>query len=293
MTPLRQRMTDAMLARGFSARTQACYVEAVYRMAKFYRRDPAGYSAAEVQAYLLHLVKDCHLSYSTMNQAACAARFLFERVLGQARERFEIPMAKVPAKQPELLSREEIARIFAACTHPVHHMLLQTVYACGLRVSEVCALRVGDIDSNADRMCVRVACGKGGASRYSILSPSLLAELRRYARRFHPRAWLFSDILSGGSGERPVSIASAQRAYQGARHRARIMKSGGIHTLRHCFATHLLEGGVDLYTIQKLLGHRHISTTARYLHLISPQFRPPQDIDPLDLLAGLPMLPMR
>ena len=284
MTELRQRMLDAMLQRGFSPRTQESYVDAIYGMAKHYRRDPAQYSAQEVEAYLLHMIKARHLSYSTMNQAACAARFLYEKVLGHGRELFPIPMAKVPAKQPELLAREEIARLFAACSHPIHRMLLQTLYAAGLRVSEACALRVGDIDSHTDRMCIRVACGKGGHARYSVLSPTLLEYLRTYVRTFRPRTWLFCNA----SGVQPVSIESAQRAYQGSRHRARIMKSGGPHTLRHCFATHLLEGGVDLFTIQKLLGHGHISTTARYLHLISPQFRPPKDVDPLDLLAGLP-----
>lgn len=286
MTPSRQRMLDAMVLRGFSPRTQESYADAIYGMAKHYRRDPAEYSAQEVEAYLLHLINERHLSYSTMNQAACAARFLYEKVLGRQRELFPIAMAKVPQKQPELLAREEIARLFANCSHPVHRMVLQTMYAAGLRVSEACAVRVTDIDSHSDRMCIRVACGKGGHSRYSILSATLLANLRTYARTFRPRTWLFCNH----TGALPVTIESAQRAYQGSRHRAGIMKSGGPHTLRHGFATHLLEGGVDLFTIQKLLGHGHISTTTRYLHLISPQFRPPKDVDPLDLLAGLPKL---
>ena len=284
MTPLRQSMLDAMLQRGFAKRTQESYVEAIYRMAKYYRRDPSTYSAEEVQAYLLHMVKDDHLSYSTMNQAACAACFLFESVLGKGRSVFQIPMAKVPAKQPELLAREEIARLFASCESLLHRVLLQTVYATGLRVSEVCALRVKNIDSAPDRMCVRVECGKGGKTRYTLLSPTLLTQLRLYVCAYHPRDWLFCNR----SRTQGVDINTAQRAYQGARSRARITKIGGIHTLRHCFATHLLEGGVDLYTIQKLLGHGHISTTSRYLHLISPQFHPPKEIDPLDLLAGLP-----
>lgn len=286
MTPLRQSMLDAMLQRGFAKRTQKSYVEAIYRMAKYYRRDPSTYSAEEVQAYLLHMVKNDHLSYSTMNQAACAARFLFESVLGKGRSVFQIPMAKVPAKQPELLAREEIARLFASCESLLHRVLLQTVYATGLRVSEVCALRVKDIDSAPDRMCVRVESGKGGKTRYTLLSPTLLAQLRQYAQAYHPRDWLFCNR----SRTQGVDINTAQRAYQGARSRAGITKIGGIHTLRHCFATHLLEGGVDLFTIQKLLGHGHISTTSRYLHLISPQFRPPKEVDPLDLLAGLPKL---
>jgi hypothetical protein len=123
---LRQRMADAMLQPGFAASTRANYVKAIYGMAKYYRRDPAGYSANEVQAYLLHMVKDRHVSFSSMNQTASAVRFLYETVLGHDREQFHIPMAKVPVTQPELLSREEIARLFAACSNPVYRMILQT-----------------------------------------------------------------------------------------------------------------------------------------------------------------------
>ena len=283
MTELRQRMIDAMVQRGFAERTQETYIRAIRRMAKHYRRDPALYTPQEVQAYLLHMVKHEQLSYNSMNQAACAAQFLFNTVLGHGREHFHVPFAKVPAKQPELLAREEISRLLVACTHPTRRMLLQTIYATGLRVSEACALRVTDIDSAPDRMCVRVASGKGGKGRYSILSPTLLGLLRAYVRNQRPTVWLFANT----SGAQAMSMDMAQRAYYDARSRAQITKSGGIHTLRHCFATHLFEGWVDLFTIQKLLGHGHIATTGRYLHLISPQFRPPKELDPLDLLAGL------
>ena len=286
MTPLRQSMLDAMLQRGFAERTRRSYVEAIARMAVYYARDPAGYTPEEVSAYLLHLVKERKLSFSTVNQAASAARFLYERVLGRDLAQFPIPMARAPQVQPVLLGRAEIAQLFAACSHPMHRMLLQTTYAAGLRLGEVCGLHVSDIDSQSDRMCVRIRQGKGGRDRYSVLGMTLLAQLRHYAREFRPRKWLFANA----SASAPVSVATAQRAYHAARQHAGITKSGGIHTLRHCFATHLLEGGVDLYTISKLLGHGHISTTARYLHLISPQFRAPKDIDPLDLLAGLPGL---
>ena len=283
MTELRQRMLDAMVQRGFAPRTQESYVLAIRRMAKYYRRDPATYTPEDVQAYLLHMVKDRKLSYSTMNQAACAAQFLFQTVLGHGREHFQVSFAKVAARQPELLARDEITRLFAACTQPARRVLLQTLYATGLRVSEACELKVSDIDSHRDRMCVRVECGKGGKGRYTVLSPTLLELLRYHVRCERPGKWLFTD----NSAAQPMYIDMAQRAYRAACRRAGITKTGGIHTLRHCFATHLLEGGVDLFTIQKLLGHSHIATTGRYLHLISPQFRPPREVDPMDLLAGL------
>lgn len=284
MTPLRRRMIDAMVQRGFALRTQESYVDAIVHLSRYYGRDPATYAAADVEAYLLHLIKERKLSYSTVNQAASACRFLFETVLGRERTLFPIPCAKAPQIQPHLLARAEIAALFAACAHPMHRTLLQTIYAAGLRVSEACALRVADIDSQPDRMTLRVEQGKGARDRYTLLAPTLLDQLRDHARRTHPRLWLFTK----SNGDDALSIISAQRAYQGARYRARIAKPGGIHTLRHCFATHLLEGGVDLYTIQKLLGHSHIGTTSRYLHLTSPQFAAPKGIDPLDLLAGLP-----
>ena len=290
MTHLRQRMLDAMLQRGFAKRTQGCYVEAIARMARYYRRDPVLLTPEEVSAYLLHLVKDRKLSFSTVNQAASACRFLFEKVLARSSDGLRPPMARVPQKQPHLLAREQIARIFACCAHPAYRMCLQTMYASGLRISEVCALSVRDIDSAPDRMSVRVNAGKGGADRYSILSPTLLGLLRQHCRKYacHKLSggWLFANA----QGSAPVHIENVQRAYQAARSCAGIDKPGGTHTLRHCFATHLLEGGVDLYTISRLLGHGHLSTTARYLHLISPQFRAPKDIAPLDLLAGLPKL---
>ena len=290
MTPLRQRMLDAMLQRGFAQRTQGCYIEAIARMARHYARGPALLTPEEVSAYLLHLVKDRKLSFSTVNQCASASRFLFETVLGRKADGLRPPMARVPQKQPHLLSRQEIARLLACCGHPPYRMALQVMYATGLRVSEVCALRVTDIDSAPDRMCVRVNAGKGAADRLSVLSASLLELLRHYCRTFAPHRtagrWLFSNTQATSG----MNVENLQRAYQSARDCAGITKPGSTHTLRHCFATHLLEGGIDLFTISRLLGHGHLSTTSRYLHLTSPQFRPPKGTDPLDLLAGLPRL---
>ncbi len=290
MNPSRQRMTDAMTVRGLSARTIECYTDSIARLSRHYGGvNPARLSPEQIEAYLLHLVKDRHLSYSSVNHAASASRFLFETVLGRPTEvrHLRPPMAKVPQKQPELLSRQEIRRLFEACPHPGHRMLLQTLYASGLRISEACQLQVADIDSSADRMTLRVRAGKGGADRYTLLSPSLLDALRAHCVSFRPHrrapGWLFAHPRTG----EPLAGDYMQRIYQRSRHKAGIMKMGSTHTLRHCFATHLLEGGVDLYTISRLLGHGHISTTTRYLHLICPQFRPTPGVDPLDLLAAL------
>ena len=175
MTELRQRMIEAMVVRGFAQRTQDAYVDAIRRMARHYRCDPASFTRQQVQDYLLRMVREQSLSYSTMNQAACAARFLYEIVLGRSRAEFLVPMAKVPQRQPDLLGRGEIARLLLACGQPRQRMLLQTVYAAGLRVSEACALQVRDIDSAPDRMCIRVRAGKGGHDRQSVLSPTLLS----------------------------------------------------------------------------------------------------------------------
>jgi integrase/recombinase XerD len=273
MSPLRQRMVDAMQLRGLSERTIECYTEAISRMSRHYAGcNPSRLNPQQIEAYLLYLVKDRGLSFSSVNHAASACRFLFETVLGRDEgvAHLRPPMAKVPQRQP------------------ADRLLLQMLYACGLRISEACALQVRDIDSSLDRMTVRVRSGKGGADRYTLLSESLLERLRMHCRLYacHHQSpgWLFAHPRTG----QPPSSERMQRVYQRARHRAGIMKMGSTHTLRHCFATHLLENGIDLYTISRLLGHGHISTTTRYLHLISPQFKPTAGVPPLDLLAALP-----
>lgn len=296
MSPLRQQLIDAMVVRGLSVRTQETYVEVLARMARHFGRSPAELDAAEIERYMLHLVRERHRSYSTINQVASASRFLFVHVLGRegldtSAQRVLPPVARVPQQLPELLARAEIARLFAHCLHPIVRMLLQTLYACGLRLEEGCHLRVADIDSSADRMCVRVRAGKGAADRYTLLSPTLLSLLRAHCRRHQchrhaPAApgWLFANPRT----HEPYCSSIVQRHYQRARLEAGIKKQGSTHTLRHCFATHLLEAGVDLHTISQLLGHHHLSTTTRYLHLISPQFQPLPQTDRLDLLAALP-----
>ena len=281
MSELRKRMRDAMCLRGMAERTQEAYTNAVAELARYYDRSPAELAAGEVQAYLLHLIRDKKLAYASVNQASCAFRFLFRRVLGRSEPGFDIPMAKVPKRLPQILSRAEVGRLIESARTLRGRTLLMTTYAAGLRVSEVCALQVVDIESAADRMCLKVRQGKGGKDRYTMLSPLLLAALRPYWRDTRPPLWLFPNRAGTG----PMEIQTAQRIYYAARNAAGIAPEGGIHGLRHAFATHLLEAGVDLYSIGRLLGHGHLSTTSRYLHLARSSLT--GNTSPLELLAPL------
>jgi len=275
MSELRDRMIRDMTVRGFAPRTHKAYIAAVVRLAKHYRRSPHEITNDEVQTYLAHLIQERKLSWSTCSQAANAFRFLYHVTLGHPRTEFHVPLPKQPQKLPEILSREEVWRLLTVPLHPRHRLLLTTVYAAGLRVSEAIALKVSDID--ADRMTMRIEQGKGAKDRYVPLAARLLQELRAYWKTTPPRGWLFANR----QGTRPIDITVAQKIYMLAKLRAGIVKQGGIHALRHAFATHLLEAGVDLHTVQRLLGHRQISTTMRYFHL--SQGRRVGTRSPLDL----------
>jgi site-specific recombinase XerD len=271
-------MSEAMVLRGLALRTQEAYLAAVVALAKFYRRPPDTLTTEQLQAYLLHLITEKKLAYSSVNQASCAFRFLYGSVLRQADVRFDIPMAKVPKRLPQILSREEVARVIGGARTVRARTLLSITYAAGLRVSELCALQVADIESAPDRMCLKVRQGKGGQDRYTLLSPRLLSVLRLYWQACRPCHWLFPNR----TGTAAIDVVTAQRTYAAARDAAGIAREGGIHVLRHCFATHLLESGVDLPTIQRLMGHEHISTTMRYLHLARSHLT--DTTSPLELL---------
>ena len=282
MTPLREQMTNAMRLRGFAARTQEAYCAAVAALARHYHCSPDTLNAEQLQSYLLHLITEKKQAYASVNQACCAFRFLYGTVLRWPAVRLDIPMAKVPKRLPQVLSREEVSRLFAAAASLRARTVLMTTYAAGLRVSELCALQVADIESAPDRMCLKVRQGKGAQDRYTLLSPRLLDTLRLYWRDRRPRTWLFPNR----AGTAPIDLATAQRIYYAARDAAGIAREGGIHSLRHAFATHLLEVGVDLPTLQRLLGHGHISTTMRYLHLARSRLT--GTTSPLELLDPLP-----
>lgn len=269
MTTLRERMIQDMTLRGFALNTQRTYLHAVTSLARHYDRSPDRISNREVKAYLLHLHCDKKRSTSTCNVASGALRFLYHNTLGHSRDRFDIPMARSPKKLPHVLSRDEVSRLIAGTHYFKHRVLFLTAYSTGLRVSEVVKLRPMDIDSG--RMVIRVEQGKGAKDRLSILSPHLLEVLREYFRRERPGEFLFPSR----NGKSHLCAAALKHAFMKAKQRARISKPGGIHMLRHSFATHMLEAGGDLYTLQRLLGHRSIRTTTIYLHLMEPALRTP------------------
>ncbi len=261
MTELRMRMDNDLLVRGMAERTRETYLAAVARLARHYRRPPDQLSPQEVQAYLVHMLRDEKLAWSTCSIAVHAFRFLYHTTLGRPEATFTIPGPKHRQTLPEILSPGEVRRLLEATVTRKERAVLATTYAAGLRVSEVVRLQLHHLD--AERGSLRVEQGKGAKDRDTLLSPRLLAELRAYWRQYRPTAWLFP----AREGQGPMDVSTAQKFYYAAKGRAGITKRGGIHALRHAFATHLLEAGTDLPTIQRLLGHGDIGTTMRYLHL--------------------------
>jgi integrase/recombinase XerD len=285
MKALRQRMLDALQLCGKAERTQQTYIEAVARLAGHYKRSPDELTQQEVQAYLLHLLRHRQLARASVNQYGSAYRFFYGKVLGLDGERFQIPLGPAPQRLPELLSREELARLFAAAGSEKARTFLMLAYGTGLRLTELSRLRVCDIDSAPDRMCLRVVQGKGAKDRYVPLTEDVLQLLRQWWRTVRPEQYLFTAVRNAGQ---PLNAKAAQRWYYGACAAAGITKRGGIHTLRHCYATHLLEAGVDLHSLSQWLGHRWVSTTTRYLHLARPDLPEGARREPLALLGGLP-----
>ncbi len=276
MTPLRQKMINDMVLRRFSPKTQEAYVSAVAGLARFYKQSPEKIDKERIKAYLVHLMQDRKLSWSSCNVAVSGLRFFYTQTLGMDSMFLSIPPRKKDNRLPEILSAEELERLFSALTNQKHRALLMTTYAAGLRVSEVVSLKVTDIDSK--RMMIRVQQGKGRKDRYTILSQRLLRELRIYWKMYRPLLWLFP----GRNPDNPLPVETAQRVYYHAKDKSGIKKGKGIHTLRHCFATHLLEAGVDLRTIQTLMGHNSIMTTMLYLQVTRKHLSSTQS--PLDLL---------
>ena len=277
MSELRKRMSRDMQLRNFSPGTQRSYLRAVADLAQYYHRSPDTIGPEEIQNYIIYLFSERKLAIGSCHGIISGLRFFYTVTLKQDGASVSIPQVKRVSRLPEILSAEQLEKLFAAPRNPKHRVLLMTAYSAGLRVSELVHLKVTDIHS--DRMMIRVEQGKGRKDRYTLLSKRLLSELRAYWKIKRPAVWLFPGIHL----RKPGCARMAQKAYAKAVAKAGITRKGGIHTLRHCFATHLLEAGVDIRTIQLLMGHSSILTTVRYLQVTSKTLQGTPS--PLDLLA--------
>jgi len=259
MTPLRQRMLEDMAVRNFAENTQSAYLQQIIAYARYFHRPPEELGPEEVRTYQIYLTQTRMLSPGSVSVATGALRFLYKVTLKRPWAWEEIPMPKRPFKLPVVLSPEEVMHFLGSVHNIKHRAILTVAYAAGLRISEATHLKVTDIDSQ--RMMLRVDQGKGKKDRYVMLSPRLLEELRAYWKVVHPKLWLFPGELSG----QPITRSALSQACQKAHRASGIKKPISPHSLRHAFATHLLELGTDLRTIQLLLGHRSLATTSRYL----------------------------
>lgn len=275
ITPLRQRMLDDMQLRNLSSLTRAAYIRAVKNLSLHFHRSPDRLSYEDVRAYLLHLTAR-GLTAQSVNQIACAIRFFYSVTLGKTDASTHIPLARRPDSLPAVLTQDEVLRFLEAIEGVKYRTVFATIYAAGLRISEAARLQVHDIDSR--RMVIHVVQGKGRKDRLVMLSAQLLAMLRDYWKQERPRHWLFP----GADAERPVTARSLQRAFRIAAARAGLGSTVSVHTLRHSFATHLLEQGVELRVIQELLGHRQITSTTRYARVATKMIRKIQS--PLEAL---------
>jgi integrase/recombinase XerD len=279
MTPLRHRMLQDMGIRNLAENTQLSYLQQVAAFANHFHRSPEALGPEQVRQYQVHLVENRKLAPSSICIAVSALRFLYKVTLKQPWAPDDIPMPKKPFKLPVVLSPEEVLHFLSCVDSLKHRTILTTTYAAGLRISEATHLKVPDIDSQ--RMVLRVDQGKGRKDRYVMLSPRLLANLRSYWSVVHPRTWLFP----GDIPERPITRDAVGQACQKAQRACGIAKPITPHSLRHAFATHLLESGTDVRRIQLLLGHRSLATTSRYLKIATSTVC--ATVSPLDLLPVL------
>ena len=274
MSELRKMMKADMELKGYSPRTLNSYIKRVEGFAEYFGKSPLELGDAEIKEYLHHLVS-LKKSDSYINGAYSALKFLYQVTLQRNWDGLRIPRTKKSKRLPEVLDTSEVKAILDATTNLKHRTILLTTYAAGLRVSEVVNLRINDIDSK--RMQIRVRQGKGKKDRYTILSEVNLSVLRKYWLMYKPHSWLFP----GENPDNHITERTAQKVFQNGKKKAKITKNVSIHSLRHSFATHLLESGTDVYHIQKLMGHSSTKTTSMYIHLKNEsllQIKSPIDI---------------
>jgi integrase/recombinase XerD len=265
MTALRQRLIEELTLRGYSEKTHEAYVHAVASLAQHYHRAPDRLSDEEVRAYLLHLHLNTPKAASTLNVAVSGLRFFYRWVLRRPFGHIERAMPRVERqkRRPRAYTHEEIQRLLqVGCVQPKHRAFLMTVYGAGLRLNEACHLRPEHLDRSAGQ--IRVEQGKGRKDRYTVLPARLLCELEDYWRKYRPAGWLFP---SSRDPQAPLPEGTGQKIFYAAVARAGLPDKGGIHCLRHSFATHWLEAGLPLFVLKRLLGHTSLSTTTNYLHV--------------------------
>lgn len=276
ISPLRRRMLEDMTVRNLSPATQRSYVHAVARFSRYFGRSPDRLGLEDVRAFQVHLVAK-GTSWPALNQTVCALRFFYGVTLGHAEIPERIPYARAPRPLPVVLGADEVVRFLEAVPSLRTRTALTTAYAAGLRASEAVGLEIGNIDSG--RGVIRIVHGKGGRDRHVMLSEQLLRILRVYWRLARPQHWLFP----GRDASRPMDVQVLHAACRSARAAAGIDKRVTVHTLRHSFATHLLENGTDIRIIQVLLGHSNLSSTARYTKVSTDLIR--DTTSPLDRLT--------
>lgn len=263
MTQLRQQMIRAMQLRSLSKHTQRAYLAAVRGLAKHYRKSPAEITKEMIEDYLLFIKNEKGQAPGSCGLIATGLRFFYNNVLPE-KVLIDYSIGKTPRKLPTVLTLEQVGRLINAPNNLKHRLILMTTYAAGLRASEVIALKPEHIDS--ERMLIKVEAGKGRKDRYTMLSAKLLSELRAYYKKYQPEEYLFPSSYKKDKNK-PLSYEAVRCIYEKARKKAGVKKGEGVHTLRHSFATHLLEAGYDIRKIQVLLGHTHLSTTIIYLHV--------------------------
>ena len=261
MTPLRQRLIEELKLRGLAENTIKSYVQVIAAYARFFGRSPDQLGKADLRKYLLYLREEKKVAQTTYNQRIAALRFFYRETIQRPEVVEGICFARKEKRLPAVLSRDEVERFFTALVSLKHRAILMTAYGGGLRVSEVVSLKASDIDSG--RMAIRIRQGKGNKDRDVMLSPRLLAVLRKYWLAARPKDFLFPG--TGKCGH--ISRYAVYNACKAAMRDAGLTKNISPHTLRHSFATHLLEQGTDIRTIQVLLGHRSVATTAIYTHI--------------------------
>jgi len=261
MTELRKRMIEDMQLAGYAQRTQKSYTDAVNQLARHYQCSPDKINEEDLRRFFLYLIKDRGLSPSTIKIYLSAIKFFYEKTLGYQWRFLEFACPRKERKLPVVLSPEEVHNVLALVRKPMLRAVLTVIYCCGLRLNEAVTLKLDDIDSK--RMLVRVH-GKGGKDRYVPLPDATLKFLHSYWLLFQPKTWLFP---SQRKTDRPICHSAVQRAFKDALRTSGIHKKASVHSLRHSYATHLLEEGQNLRVIQKLLGHKSPNTTAIYTHL--------------------------